>query len=391
MGTLKISYPVDEEARRAMARYPAITRAFKMPDSGRSEYEIVRLLSNTHYNATKQFLEFFDRWLDFSGTIGRKVLKALHPFELEQMEAELFLFVHLYSRLGDSVRAKESKGDSVCQDIEVRTDDCLIKIEIYTPVDFMGFQLFKDYIRMVLRYLDVPIGYHFKVEVLPVQETSDYDQNSLFYPYTIPNDEYQVHAWLNDFSEQVANWLSDPEPNPEFSMTGPGGKIVVNIKLAEFSADQGDRMITLHGATRSTDTKLFFDMGTAEDTARSQWGLKIKGKLWRQQCGMPAEGVLRMLVVNFSMAETGWPHFISEDWFSKRFGDMTRILAKDDQPYDVVLPAQLAINCCFGKPAWIDKSWCARGSQFIRKGELDKQCVPPTHSIAEQVAALLEE
>ncbi len=274
------------------------------------------------------------------------------------------------------MQAAEAGGGSVSPDIEVQADDYLIKVEIYTPVDFMGFQLFQNYIPMVLKYLDVPVGYHLKVTALTVQETPGYDQNSLFYPYTIPH-ENEVHAWLDDFSEQVANWLTDPQRNREFSIAGPGGKVIVTIRLVEFSADQGDRLIKFHGATRSTDTKLFFDMGTADDTAQSQWGLKIKGKLQKQQCGMSDEGVLRMLVVNFSMADAGWPHIISEGWFSTRFDDLIKILVKDDRPYDVVIPAQLDIKCCFGRPVWIDKSWCARGGQFIRKSELDKQCITP--------------
>ena len=87
MGMVQISYPVTEDAKQAMDRYPAIGRAFCLPDSERSECEIVRLLSNTHYDRIHRFLEFIDKWLDFSGPIGRKVLQAKHPFQLEQEAA----------------------------------------------------------------------------------------------------------------------------------------------------------------------------------------------------------------------------------------------------------------------------------------------------------------
>jgi hypothetical protein len=74
------------------------------------------------------------------------------------------------------------------------------------------------------------------------------------------------------------------------------------------------------GATQSTDTRLFFEVGTPEDTAKSQWGKKLKDKkLKRQQCGELAEGVLRMLLVNFAMADRGWPHFISGEKFGARW------------------------------------------------------------------------
>jgi hypothetical protein len=103
MGMLTISYPVTEGARQAIDRYPAIGGAFCLPNLGRSEFEIVRLLSNTHYPRIHQFLGFIDQWLDVSGPIGRKVLKAKHPFQLEQAAAELEIFVHLYERFGTAV------------------------------------------------------------------------------------------------------------------------------------------------------------------------------------------------------------------------------------------------------------------------------------------------
>ena len=155
MSVLAISYPVTEGAKQAIDRYPAIGRAFCLPDSGRSEFEIVRLLSNTHYGHIHRFLEFIDKWLDVSGPIGRKVLKVKHPFQLGQAAAELETFVHLYERLGTAVQAVEAAGNSVFPDVEVRFDAWTVKVEVYTPVDLLGFQLFERYVPMILKYLDV--------------------------------------------------------------------------------------------------------------------------------------------------------------------------------------------------------------------------------------------
>lgn len=164
MGVLSISYPVDESTKRALARYPKISKAFYLPECERSQFEIVRLLSNTHYEHICQFLEFIDKSIEVSGVIGKKLIKTKHPFELEQAAAELETYMHLYEHFGGAVKAVESAGDPVSPDIEVQFDQWKLKIEIYTPVNFMGFQLFKRYVPMVLKYLDVSCGYDLKIK-----------------------------------------------------------------------------------------------------------------------------------------------------------------------------------------------------------------------------------
>ena len=256
MSVLAISYPVTEGAKQAIDRYPAIGRAFCLPDSGRSEFEIVRLLSNTHYGHIHRFLEFIDKWLDVSGPIGRKALKLKHPFQLEQAAAELETFVHLYERLGTAVQAVEFAGNSVSPDVEVRLDAWTIRVEVYTPVDLMGFQLFERYVPMVLKYLDVSCGYRLNVKIQPVQEVPCYDQATLYYPYTIP-EENETHKWLAKFAEGARQWLSKESPKQALRMPGPGGKVDIVVKIAKLDDDPGNRQICSIWATRSTDTKLF--------------------------------------------------------------------------------------------------------------------------------------
>jgi len=388
MGALNLSYPVTENARQVVAKYPAIQSGFRLPNSGRSPYEIVRLLSNTHERHIERQLEFINKWLWLSEPIGGSILRIKHPFQLEQSMAELAMFAHLYERLGAAVRAIESGGKPTCPDIEVQSDSGLVRIEVYTPVDLMGFHLFDHYVPMVLRYLDVVSGYDIRVETCPVQKMSGYDQESLFYPYTVP-DEIETHQWLAQFSKEALEWLAKPQPNSELRMLGPGGKIEVLAKLAQQFETSGNRLVTVRSATRSTDTTLFFDVGTASDTAQSSWGRKLRKKLRKEQCGPIADGILRILVVNFVMADTGWPHFISEARFTSRFAETIRILVGANQPYDVVLPAQLRFRCCFGRPAWISQQWRKRGTRFIEASALDVMCQPPPDPTPDEIEELL--
>ena len=388
MSVLAISYPVTEGAKQAIDRYPAIGKAFCLPDSGCSEFEIVRLLSNTHYGHIHRFLEFINKWLDISGPIGGKVLKIKHPFQLEQAAAELEMFVHLYERLGTAVEAVESAGDSVFPDVEVRFDAWTVSVEVYTPVDLMGFQLFKRYVPMVLKYLAVSCGYHLDVKIQPVREVLGYDQATYYYPYTIP-EENETHKWLAEFAERARQWLSKESPKQTLCMAGPGGKVDIVVKITKLDGDPGNRQIRSIGATHSTDTKLLFEVGTAQDTAVSPWGRNLKNKVRKQQCGEPAEGVLRMLVVNFAMADSGWPHFISGEKFGMRFRDVIGGLDSGKQHYDLVLPAQLGYECCFGQPIWINPYWEMKGSDFIAEAGLDRACVPPPDSTPKEIEDML--
>jgi hypothetical protein len=242
---------------------------------------------------------------------------------------------------------------------------------------------------MVLKYLDVSCGYCLKVMTQPLQQTPGYDQATLYYPYTIP-EENETHKWLVKFAERARQWLGNESPTQALRMPGPGGKVEIVVEIIKLDSDSGNRQICSIGATRSTDTKLFFEVGTPEDTAKSQWGKKIKDKkLRKQQCGELAEGVLRMLLVNFAMADSGWPHFISGEKFGARFREVIGILDGGKQYYDVILPAQLGYECCFGRPVWINVPWEVTVGDFFAEAGFDRLCVPPPDSTPKEIEELL--
>jgi len=387
MSTLSISYPVNENTKRVIAQYPAICNAFRLPSSGSSEFEIVRLLSNTHYEHIQRFLKFIDNYLDVSGAIGRKLIKAKHPFEMDQAAAELEAFVHLYEHFGTAVKATESGGDPVASDIEVQFDSWRLKLEIYTPVDFMGFQLFKRYVPMVLKYLDVSCGYHLKIKTQPLQRTCGYDPSIPYHPNTFP-EENETHEWLTEFAEQARQWLSNISPAKELRMPAPGSNVDIIVEILELYSEPDKRQIDSIWATRSTDTKLFFEVGSPQDTAKSLWGRKIKNKLKKKQCGESIELVVRMLLINFAMADTASPHFISGERFEAKFQKVIQILDNNNQFYDVILPAQLGDRCCFGRPVWINTHSEKKTGSFISRAGFDRPCVRQSNSIPQEIEGL---
>ena len=373
-GILRISYPITDEVRQTLDKYPAIKRKFRLPDSQRSELEIIRLLLNTHYDHIRKLLSFIDEWLASSKIIGKKLLETKHPLDLKRVLAELFLFAHLSDRIMTPVNPPGLKNSNKHPDLEIQFNDLLVRIEVYTPVDFFGFQLLLTYIQQALKYLEIAREYHLAVEIEPLPKQQDYDQEDLFYPYTVPN-ESEVHTWLHKFRKMAYRWLSQRNPEQEITVPGPGEKINVVIKLLEFNNNEKNRCVKLSPATRSTDTRLFFEIGRPEDTARSQWGHKIKEKIEAHQCGDQLPNTLRILVINFALADTGWPHFISDRRFAVRFNETIKLLVEGEKPFDIVLPARLHFDCCFGHPTWITES-TTQAEEFLQVAELNKLCQP---------------
>lgn len=383
-----MSYPVNEIAKKAINQFPSISKAFRLPKRDRSNFEIVRLLSNTHYEHIRRSLNFIDKWLTLSGPIGRKLIRTKHPFALQQIAAELEIFVHLYEHFDNAVQAVESGSNSASPDIEVLFESWKVRIEVYTPVDFIGFQLFNRYVPMILKYLNIPCGYHLVVKSQPLQHSSNYDQSSLFYPYNIPGEE-ETRQWLSEFAKRILHWFSNEKPTKIFQMTGPGGKVEVVVEILIFEKNSEYRQICFNESTKSTDTRLYFEEGDSQDTVRTPWGLKLKNKLKNQQCGEFDEGVLRMLLVNFAMADTAWPHFISGKMFETRFREVVCHLDGGREYYDVVLPAQLGHDCCFGQPVWINNNTEVRFGNFIEKAGFNKQCVGFSNSTPEDIEFFL--
>ena len=371
MTALPISYPIGPGVINALKDFPNLEKAISLPNEGRSELEIFRLLNNTHYNHIKRLLKFINCLLPSCGKIGDKLLKTKYPFQFEQILYELFLFHHLRIILGDKVIPVTSSQDERIPDIEISWQNQIIKIEIYTPIDFMGFQLLLESIRNLFKYLEIDRGFSVRISINPLNDLN----NGPFYPYTIP-EESKVYLWLRNFLTEVVEWLNNSSPNPLFLKEGPGN-IITKIELNELTHNKDDRMITITTSTHSTDTRLFFEVGTACDSANSQWGQKIRKKIIRAQCGRPAENIIRLLVINFAMANTGWPDFIAWPQFTQRFRETIFILLnsiKETLPYDIIIPAQLGFESCFGLPVIINMSKRNLVDRFIKESGLNNLC-----------------
>ena len=161
----RVSYPINENVVEALERYAHIKEHLKLPSDGNSNLEIVRLLDNQHYGHIKSLTQLINDLLPIASELGDKILKAKDPFELEQALAELFLFNHLYNKSGDNIEPKHREDDQQIWDISAIIDKSEARIEVYTPVELAGSQVFKSIIKTTLKYIDLTLGFDINIQI----------------------------------------------------------------------------------------------------------------------------------------------------------------------------------------------------------------------------------
>lgn len=388
----RVKYPISEEVKTALEIYPNIASSIQLTTSGYSELEIVRLLDNQHHAGIKVLTLVIEEILSVAGDIGKKVLDCKDPFQFAQAISELYLLKYLYQTLGPDIRAAISKRGQTRWDITASIDGNEIRFEIYTPIELAGYQLFDRFIKSLLKYMDLTFGYYLNVQVGIQRSGSEYNPSDLYYTYTTGNPE-EVNKWLHDFDKKVRSWIKCKSilkrKNQQLTIPGPGNKLKVTINILEWKKDPRERDIMIGWPTKSSDTKLFFESKNPETIAKNEWGRKIRGKMHKKQCGQQAHDYTRILVLNFGLADAGWPEFISESWFTTNFSNFISFLSTDEQLYDAVIPAQLGIDCCFGKIAWIS-TYHKENYDYAAHLGLNKQCEPPPDAPQEEINEIVK-
>ena len=368
-----LSYPINDNVRETLKRFPNIARLVsnEMLGSGRSKLEIVRLLGNMHSENIEQTLTLLNEWLLSSGSIGKRIVQQTDPFEFEQALAEFFLLVHLKNvQEVQACATVQKQSDLRNYDIDLITDESRVRVEVYSPVDFFGAQFLQRMLRLLFKYLDVKKGFNVNLKI----ETSVEDGS---YAYET-GEQVTVREWLKWLESETVGWVMEADPGDQQRFDGPTDKIWLHAELKDVCNNPESRRVISRSPSKSTDSRLFFEVGKPEDTAKSQWGRRLRYKLKKRQCGKPDSSYLRLLVVNFSLVDTGFPDFICWPKIAKRLQETLILLSKktgSPRPYDCVLPARLGTKCCFGRVIVLDSGNTEKIKRLVEATSLDHPCV----------------
>jgi hypothetical protein len=388
MSVFGLRYPTTV-ARASIAAFPTLAARLDLAKD-RSSLEIVRLLDNAGGGSPSNLLSFIDRHLADSGPIGDRILRVQSPEAIAQALAELQLFAHLRSGLGNAVAAAPEPCGQRGNDINVTLDGEQHMIEVYTPLELAGWRLFEANLGRALRYLDVDRGYEIGFTVDATADLHDDPVGHFYYPYSFPP-EKEIRAWFASFLTAAREWLLSDQPDRVLRLSGPGGVVQIDLELEALDCEASGRLIHGTWGGRSNSTRLVFRQ-CAQLIASSEWGRKLRAKLGRRQCGDAAPDRLRLLVLNFDLGDESGFEFMNSERFAARFSEFVQLLVDpSDLPYDAVLPALLGLNCGFGRVVVLDQQRASAVERFIAAAALDRPVEdPPPGNPAELFKELSE-
>ena len=388
---MAIRYPITNEVQNVLERFPCIAKGIrgKLPASGRSKLEIVRLLGNTHYEHIEALLAFINDRLPASGSIGQRVLEQTDLLPFHQALSEFDLLAHLQETLGTAnVKAVSPRSKTKRYDIDLTAATSQVRVEVYCPADFFGYQLVQRHLPMMFKYLEVDMG--FEVTLRLDHKHENYNLRNPFFADDIGNAK-SVRQWLDNLTTEAKQWILEAKTGNEHQFPGPIESLLLSVTLEHRDENPDWRLISFLPPGQSSDTRLFFERGTPKSTAQSQWGRKILDKLQKRQCGDSSSDYLRLLVVDFSLADTGWPEFICWPKTATRLVETLNLLIEKmggPLPYDAVLPAQLGLECGFGKVVPLDNQRTEEIETAVRAAALDIPCKP--HDTGDQQKKMAE-
>ncbi len=379
-----IRYPITNEVQSALERFPRIAERIQgqLPASGRSGLEIVRLLGNTHYEHIEALLAFINDRLPTSGSIGQRVLEQTDLLPFHRALSAFDLLAHLHDAPGiERAHPASAPTGSKEYDIDLTTSASQIRIEVYCPDEFFGFQLVRRRLTMMFKYLEVDTGFEITLRPESVRQYEKKDEDD--YDHLFFGDathEHLVRDWLATLSAEATAWIPHAQAGEQRLFQDATASLRLHITVDALHPDPAHRIVAHHASMRTSETRLFFDhFGTPESTAQSLWGRNLLRTLQKRRGGAPASDYLRLLVVDFSLADTGWPEFICWPNPAKRLVATLNLLVAEagpPLPYDAVLPAQLGLECGFGKVISLNHWRALEIKRGIKAARLDRPCLP---------------
>ena len=314
-----------------------------------SDREIVRLLENRHCPRIRSLVDQINACGDSMGEIAQRLVSSRDTIEFSRAVSEFELFVHLQMHCGGRASVIPSSQvrtpDFSVQPDDPQTDNQLL-IELYTPVDDFGCYTFERNLFNLIKNLRISLGFDVEVEIL---------SKNTYYPHTFPCFR-DVEAWLYKYRDVISNWIQTAEEGDVKITDTPWSDVSVKIMLNQLHESVHDRSIVFGPSTRSTDTIHYFRIDDPDTFISTQWGQKLIGKMCLRQAGDPRAGVLRILCVDFSLADTYDYSFLVDKSVVSRLHRYLRRMCErlpDPLPYDVVLPCAIDDQCGFGNPIFI--------------------------------------
>ena len=343
-------YKITNDCIKYLNRYNWISSNYFVGEVGSEDSrEITRLLINHHYDGLRNILQLIDTIGSCVGGITDKLFQCNDPMNFSRLLAELYLFNYLYRRVGNCVESNIEDSDGTTHDINVTLNGLHIRIEVYSPTESYSYQLFLNRVQSLLKNINTDFGFDLKIE----SESNTVDYVYKFPPFRI------ILKWLEKFEAEFIAWFESAGENHTKSFNSPLDGYVLNISINRKDDDVENRLIIWGGATYSTDLKLYFEINDPTRLSKTNLGKNISEKLSKQQAGGSEENIVRILIINFALADSTDLSFLNNKKIRVNIENDLKLLASNIQPfppYDIVIPSDLGLDCGFSEPIIFDNN-----------------------------------
>lgn len=198
-------------------------------------------------------------------SVLKKLIQQTSETQFRQTLAELRLLSHLNKQSGASAKPAQAPKNAKHHDIDAMAEGVAAKIEIYSPSDFIGMQLFDQQISPLFKFLDVPVGFHLELTLNPMA------MGNVNYALQVGTSS-QVERWLTRIREEAETWINAATaPGASKSWDGPNKSVRLTVRIREISGNRADRLVRYVTGARSTDSRILFDHGDPRQLRHLSW------------------------------------------------------------------------------------------------------------------------
>ncbi len=337
-------YKITQNSYNEIQKYDWIRDHIRLGLVGTSDpREMIRLLEKGRSPSIQKLLCLVNMYGEQSDDIGKRLLECKDRMAFPGRLAEMYVFAHLKKNYVGNVNAIRSIYNKHVHDIDIEVANQKLKLEIYTPYDFYAYKVFYDLLWSLVENL--PVNFRFSLSI--TTNTSD-----PYYPINFPKGK-KVYIWFNNLENTLIKWLQNAHLKDVYIVKSPCKGLEVRFELIDKLNNSNINIVSLNPSGMSIDTKLLFEPSDVVSSIKQQWAGKVKLKLEKLQAGPTEDYLIRILLLNFSTAETGDFGFLKEQNYFSNIERMIKILASKIEPYppyDAVIPCVLGLTCGFASP-----------------------------------------
>jgi hypothetical protein len=317
-----------------------------------TDLQILGLVQNNHYEHIALTLRIIDQCIA-NGWYQPKLLKTRSKFELESFISEVYLVNHLI-KSSVSVRSTDNaKKNSRVPDLLITRGDQRMVIEITTPRDWRGLDLFQDELRTGIMNIDLP--YDFKCYItneLLIEITEDIrllNFNPWAFAKSHQNDTKRQNV-INTIVVKLSEKLSTHPQSFEHEYID----VEHNIKLT-FKIDSINTNKDLEPLRRCEFNQLPIIGYNPDGMFKNLVSRKLKNKLSQKQTSSFDGHNLKALFVNIDML--GYSNEFYDRNYQKDFAQSLSLLNRYNICEDIIVFYNTCKNesCCIQIPAFFLK------------------------------------